>query len=84
MAEMGIDPDKLPDAALATMGITREEFSKIREFMKAREAMTPAVGDEAPDFEIEKLSAAGQRTGEMFHLADTRGKPVGLIFGSYT
>lgn len=84
MAEVGIDPDKLPDTALDSMGITREEFSKIREFMKAREAVTPAVGDEAPDFEIEKLSAAGQRTGEMFHLADTRGKPVGLIFGSYT
>ena len=84
MAEMGINPDKLPDAALDSMGVTREQFQKIREYMKTREAMTPDVGTEAPDFEIEKLDASGRRTGEMFHLADTRGKPVGRIFGSYT
>ncbi|MBT5050424.1 MAG: hypothetical protein HOM58_18130 [Rhodospirillaceae bacterium] len=45
---------------------------------------SPQVGDVAPDFELELLSASGGRTGEMMKLSGLRGKPVGLVFGSYT
>ncbi|MDY7107427.1 MAG: deiodinase-like protein [Planctomycetota bacterium] len=38
----------------------------------------PAVGDEAPDFELEDLE------GNAVSLRDLRGKPVVLRFGSYT
>ncbi len=44
----------------------------------------PQVGDVAPDFELELLDATGQRTDDRVTLSGLRGKPVGLIFGSYT
>ena len=50
----------------------------------AREKHAPPEGSEAPDFEIERLSPEGKRTGEMFRLSAMRGRPVALIFGSYT
>ena len=44
-----------------------------------------AVGALASDFTVERLSPTGNRAGgEMFQLASTRGKPVALIFCSYT
>jgi hypothetical protein len=52
--------------------------------MIARDQRTPAAGTPAPDFEIERLSGKGQRTGRSFRLSSRRGTPVGLIFGSYT
>lgn len=45
---------------------------------------SPQIGDVAPDFELERLSASGGRIGEMMKLSGLRGKPVKLIFGSYT
>ena len=38
----------------------------------------------APDFELERLSPEGRRTGQTFRLSSGRGRPVGLVFGSYT
>ena len=76
--------DEIPDAMFEKMGITREAFGEIRTMMAARDAKTPAVGTLAPDFEIERLSAEGQRTGETFRLSQNRGRPVALVFGSYT
>ncbi len=76
--------DDIPDEMFEKMGITREAFGEIRTMMAAREAKTPAVGTLAPDFEIEQLSAEGRRTGETFRLSKSRGRPVALVFGSYT
>jgi hypothetical protein len=80
--------DEVPDEMFEKMGITREGFREIRNMMAAREALTPAAGTPAPDFEIERLSAEGARTGETFrlsqHQANDRGRPVALVFGSYT
>ena len=42
------------------------------------------MGEVAPDFALERLSATGARNGNVLSLASLRGKPVGLIFGSYT
>ena len=44
----------------------------------------PRIGAPAPDFELELLSPQGKRTGEYIKLSSLFGKPVGLIFGSYT
>ena len=66
-------------------GKTREE---LRAFIEKRiindEKFSPKLGEKAPDFEVEKLDDRGQRTGEMVKLSSYFGKPVGLIFGSYT
>ena len=39
---------------------------------------------DAPDIELERLDAHGARSGEMVKLSSYFGRPVGLIFGSYT
>lgn len=70
---------------LDTRGKTREE---LRKFIEARvirdQTKSPKVGDPAPDFELELLDARGKRTGEMTRLSSHFGKPIGLVFGSYT
>ncbi|MCH7578105.1 MAG: redoxin domain-containing protein [Chloroflexi bacterium] len=48
--------------------------------MAKREESAPTVGDEAPDFELPVLD----RKGATMRLSELRGKPVALIFGSYT
>ena len=82
-----LDIDKIPEQMLEKMGITREGFREVRKTMAARDAKTPAAGSPAPDFEIERLSSEGTRTGERFRLSASlaeRSKPVALVFGSYT
>jgi hypothetical protein len=78
------DPAQLPPERWARMGLSVSEYKEVRAKKLAREARAPSVGDMAPDFEVERLSRDRSRTGEMFRLSATRGKPVGLIFGSYT
>ncbi|MCH7998997.1 MAG: redoxin domain-containing protein [Chloroflexi bacterium] len=48
--------------------------------MKRREERAPNVGDEAPDFELPVLDGKGATV----RLSELRGRPVALIFGSYT
>ena len=84
MARPMIDPDKIPPEVWKRMNITKEDFQKIRDAMAEREKRAPAVGEAAPDFELERLSEDGKPTGESVRLSDSRGKPVGLVFGSYT
>ncbi len=79
-----IDPDKIPPELWKQMNISKEEFAVVMERMKEREARTPAIGSPAADFELELLSPSGERTGELRRLSDHRGRPVALVFGSYT
>ena len=51
---------------------------------KARQVKVPEQGSEAPDFNLDVLDREKGRTGEKISLSSFRGKPVGLIFGSYT
>ena len=51
---------------------------------KARQSRVPQVGDEAPDFELDLLDKETGRTGEKVKLSGLRGKPVGIVFGSFT
>ncbi len=60
--------------------MTPEKFAQIQEAMKKREEHAPKVGDEAPDFELPLLRGGGEKV----RLSDLRGRPVALIFGSYT
>jgi hypothetical protein len=76
--------EEIPDHVFEKLNITREEFTALRDSREELDAQTPAVGSEAPDFEIERLSAKGDRTDETFRLSSLRGRPVALAFGSYT
>ncbi len=74
----------ISDQELEFRGWTREGFRQ-RWFDKVeRDKDSPQIGDQAPDFELERLSPSGQRSGETLRLSSLRGKPVGLIFGSFT
>jgi len=80
----GIDPETVPAEMWEKMGISKDEFIVVMTRMKEREARTPVVGSTAADFELELLDPSGARTGEMRKLSSHRGRPVALIFGSYT
>jgi hypothetical protein len=57
-----------------------EEREAKMKFMAERETLAPAVGAEAPDFELPTLEGGGR-----VRLSAFRGrKSVALIFGSYT
>ena len=81
---MASEDNKVPAQPWVNWGITKEEFDEYSAAKRAWDEGTPAVGAEAPDFEVERLDAGGRRTGEMFRLSSTRGRPVALLMGSYT
>jgi hypothetical protein len=57
-----------------------ERRTAMMQFLAERETLAPAVGADAPDFDLPQLGAT-----ERVRLSDFRGrKPVALIFGSYT
>lgn len=76
--------DKLTPAEWQAMGISRTKFEDRWSHRLQRDQASPAIGDPAPDFDLELLSADGKRTAEQFRLSSVAGRPVGLIFGSYT
>ena len=79
-----IEWDAIPEAMRTEMNISKEDFEMITKNLAEREKHTPAVGTTAPDFELRRLSAEGVLTDETLRLADLRGRPVALVFGSYT
>ncbi len=60
--------------------MTGERFAQLREAMAKREERAPKMGDEAPEFELPVLHGKGATV----RLSELRGRPVALIFGSYT
>ena len=61
-------------------GLQAEERGELMQFILDRETRAPAVGDQAPDFDLPRVDAKGS-----VRLASFRGvKPVALIFGSFT
>ena len=64
--------------------ISKEEWVEYVQERIRRDIGAPKKGDNAPDFRVEKLNADGKRSGEMFNLSSLFGKPVALLFGSYT
>jgi hypothetical protein len=77
-------PDALTEADLERMMLTRDAYTEMRDARIERERHAPKVGAWAPDFRVERLAADGTRSGEYIQLSETRGRPVALIFGSYT
>ena len=66
------------------MGISQAEFTERWRKRLKRNLGAPKIGAPAPDFDLEILSSSGRQTGEKFRLSSARGRPVGLVFGSYT
>jgi hypothetical protein len=61
-------------------GMEPEQRAAMMQFIAQRETHAPAVGDEAPDFELPRLGSA-----ERVRLSSFRNhQPVALIFGSFT
>ncbi len=79
-----IDWEAIPEAMRKEMNISREDFEQVQRDMAERERRTPAVGTLAPDFELRRLAADGSLTERLLRLSSLRGKPVALVFGSYT
>jgi hypothetical protein len=73
------------DAFLETMELPAAPFMEnlMAERMPLEKA-APEVGSSAPAFSAERLAANGAQTGEFVSLADFAGRPLALIFGSYT
>jgi len=81
-------PESLCPERWESVGLSREQYleryeAEVRE-RALRDRAAPKVGEVAPDFELERLTPAGERSGEHFRLSSARGKPVTLVFGSYT
>ncbi len=74
----------ISDEELAFRDRTREGMRKVWLERFERDKDSPQIGAEAPEFELERLSPAGMRTGDRLRLSALRGRPVGLIFGSFT
>ena len=84
---MSTNPQLVPDISderLQSLNINREDYTKQWREGVEREGHVPQPGQMAPDFEAERLSAEGKRTGEYFKLSSQRGRPIVLYFGSYT
>jgi hypothetical protein len=63
-----------------TAAMEPERRNAMMQFLAERETLAPAVGADAPDFELPRLGSA-----DRVRLSQFRGrKPVALIFGSYT
>ena len=69
---------------LKRLNISPEDYIKVKQEADERERHVPEIGDPAPDFELERISGDGKRTGDHVRLSSLRGKPVLLYFGSYT
>ncbi len=74
----------ISDEELEFRGWTRDGMRAGYERRLEADKNAPQPGDVAPDCTLELLSAGGTRTGESLALSSLRGKPVGLIFGSFT
>ena len=64
--------------------IDEAQFDADRKLQGERQSEVPQPGDMAPDFELDLLDRGRKRTGDIVRLAALRGKPVALMFGSYT
>ena len=74
----------IPEDIRRTMRMSEEEYAQMRQSRVERERQAPAVGDPAPDFELAMLRAKAPERAERVRLSSLVGRPVGLVFGSYT
>lgn len=74
-------PDDVPAEKWDLLMMSRDEYEAMVTERSIRDQAAPNVGDVAPDFTARRLDS---RDATPFRLSETRGRPVGLIFGSYT
>jgi hypothetical protein len=79
-----VDPEKIPPAIWAQLNISRERFAEVAAQMEEREKRAPAPGSPAPDFALRRLGPDRRPSAERVRLSELRGRPVALVFGSYT
>ena len=72
------------DEELEFRGWTREGMREKYLDRIEHDKHSPQVGEEAPNFELGLLDATGARSDDRLSLSSLRGKPAGLIFGSFT
>ena len=77
-------PEEAVDRLCEMYKTTKEKLQARFDDGLEREKNSPTAGKKAPDFNLERLDAAGKRTGAPVRLYDNLDKPVALIFGSYT
>ncbi len=80
----GMTPADRKAIWLQVSDMTEPEFDAMMAENKARQVNVPEQGSEAPDFSLDVLDREKGRTGEKISLSGLRGKPIALIFGSYT
>ena len=80
----GLSPEERRKLWIEISDLTAEEFDQLQAEHKARQVRAPKAGTEAPDFELDVLDRERQRTGKKVRLSSLRGKPVAMIFASYT
>lgn len=76
--------EHLTDEEWEDAGFTRAQFENRWRARLERDRFSPKTGSPAPDFILEVLTSEGKRSGELFQLSSLFGRPIGLVFGSYT
>ena len=76
--------DQIPPQLREQLMLNKEGYEAMQRSMRERDARTPPAGSQAPDFELKRLSAEGDLTEQTLMLSEMRGRPVALVFGSYT
>ena len=76
--------EHLTDKEWEDAGFTRAQFENRWRARLERDRFAPETGSPAPDFILEVLTSEGKRSGELFQLSSLFGRPIGLVFGSYT
>ncbi|MAF84750.1 MAG: redoxin domain-containing protein [Gammaproteobacteria bacterium] len=77
--------DPVINASMETLKLPPEaDLEKLMAERAPMEARAPKVGERAPAFTAERLSAEGTVTGEQVSLVDFRGRDFALMFGSIT
>lgn len=79
-----VDPEKIPPELWKQMNISKEGFAAVMAMMAEREKTAPAVGSLAPDFALRRLGPDRRPMAARVRLSALRGRPVALVFGSYT
>lgn len=64
--------------------ISKEEWVEYIQARIRHDIAAPKKNDIAPDFSVERLDRNGLRSGDMVSLSSFSGKPIALLFGSYT
>ncbi len=77
--------DPVINASMETLkGPPEADLERLMADRASKEAKAPKVGERAPAFTAERMSAEGTVTGEQVSLADYLGRDFALMFGSIT